>query len=411
MTGLRTSKLPSPLNALLYLFAAIAAILWLLPLVSSHSVLFPAGPNYEDIIVYKGRFTVYHSAKFFTSKTFSGFAYPPGAAPIYEAFYRTSDALLTYLIVAYTTAVIALIAAYRYLHRNRIGNLFPLFLLFSFPLIFLIQRANIELILWIIVALGILAYRRGLGLIAAVLFGLAAAVKLYPIFLLGLFLKRRQDLPAFAVGCLTAVVALIAATAYAGPTFVFAAHGFINGVGNFQGHYVDTVSRVEVAFDHSLFSPIKYWAYSHHTTPAPWTQLYYLTAGTFALLLFLRVRTMPTLNNIVFLTTAMVSLPPVSFNYTLVHLYLPMLLLLAALTAARTNPTAALTLALILSLMLPLIALSIIHPIPAGPIQSFTLLAILILCAITPWPEPAAHERSSYSTLRPPSTIRFCPVI
>jgi hypothetical protein len=374
-----TLKMPRWLTSTLYLFAAIATILWSLPLVSSHSVLFPSGPNYEDIIVYKGRFTVYHTAKFFTSKAFSGFAYPPGAAPIYEAFYKTSDALNTYLILAFASTFIALIAAYRYLHRNRIARIFPLLLLFSFPLVFLIQRANIELILWIIVALGILA---------AILFGSAAAIKLYPIILLGLFLKRKQDLPAFTIGCLTAIVALVLATAYTGPTFVFAAHGFINGLGSFQGHYVDTVSRVEVAFDHSLFSPIKYWAYAHHTTPAPWTQLYYLTAATLALLLFLRVRTMPSINRTVFLVAAMVSLPPVSFNYTLVHLYLPMLLLLAALTTARTSPTTALTFALLLFLMLPLNAISVIHPIPAGPIQAFTLLTILILCAITPWPEP-----------------------
>jgi hypothetical protein len=380
--------MPRWLTYTVYLLAAIAAILWLLPLVSSHSVLFPAGPNYEDIIVYHGRFTVYHTAKFFTSKAFSGFAYPPGAAPIYEAFYKTFDALDAYLILAFASTLIALITAYKYLHRNGIGNLFPLLLLFSFPLIFLIQRANIEIILWIIIALGILAYRRGLGIVAAILFGLAAAVKLYPIFLLGLFLKRRQDFPAFAIGCATAVVTLIAATAYAGPTFVFAAHGFINGISTFQGHYVDTVSRVEVAFDHSLFSPIKYWAYSHHTTPAAWTLLYYVTAGTLAVLLFLRVRTMPSLNRIVFLVAAMVALPPVSFSYTLVHLYLPMLFLLAALATARTSPTAALTLALLLFLMIPLNAVSVLHSIPAGPIQSCTLLAILVLCAIAPWPEP-----------------------
>jgi hypothetical protein len=391
--------MPRWLTYTIYLLSAIAAILWLLPLISSHSVLFPSGPSYEDIIVYKGRFTVYHSAKFFTSKAFSGFAYPPGAAPIYEAFYRTYDAVQTYLFLAYAASLIALIATFRYLRSNRIGNLFLPLLLLNFPLVFLIQRANIELVLWIIVALGILAYRRNLGIVAAVLFGLAAAVKLYPIFLLGLFLKpaskrTSQDLPAFAIGCLTAIVTLVAATAYAGPTFVFAANGFIHGIGSFQGHYVDTVSRVEVAFDHSLFSPVKYWAYTHHTTPAPWTLLYYLTAGTLTTLLFLRVRTMPSVNRIVFLVAAMVSLPPVSFDYTLVHLYLPMLLLLGTLATARTNPTALLTLALLLFLMLPLIAIAAIHPVPAGPIQSFALFAVLILCSITPWPETSGLARA-----------------
>jgi hypothetical protein len=386
--------MPRWLNRLVFTLSAVAAILWLLPLFASHSVLFPAGPGFEDIIVYQGRFTVYHTLKFFTSRAFSGFAYPPGAAPIYEVFYATSDAVQAYLLLAGATTLTALAAAYLFLRRNGSAKLFPLFLFFCFPLIFLIQRANIEIVLWVIIVLGVLAYRRGAAILAAVLFGIAASIKLYPILLLGLFLKpasrrTRQDLPAFAIGLVTTVVALIAATAYTGPTFLLAAHGFTTGVDRFQDHYVDTVSKVEVAFDHSLFSPLKYLAYSNHASPAPWTQTYYLIAGAFALLLFVRVRTLPFLNRAVFLLAAMVSLPPVSFTYTLVHLYLPLLLLLCALAASRKPPpaTAVIVCALLLFLMLPLVSLYVFQPLPTGPIQSFVLLAILILSALTAWPD------------------------
>jgi hypothetical protein len=380
------------LNRFAIVFSALGVILWLLPLLAPHSVLFPPGPNYADILVYHGRFTVYHTLKFFTSRAFSGFAYPPGAAPIYEFFYSTSNALQTYLALAAATTIIALIAAWLYLRRQGLSYLLPLFLILSFPLVILIQRANIEILLWILVALGLIAYRRGLAIIAAILFGLAAAIKLYPIFLLGLFLKRRNDLPAFFIGLATAILTLIAATAYTGPTFVIAANGFTTGLGHFQDHYIDTVSRVEVTFDHSLFSPLKYIAYSNHTSPAGWTHLYYLIAGAFALLLFLRVRTMPSLNRVVFLVTAMVCLPPVSFTYTLVHLYLPILLLAGALATARlsSSATANLTFALLLSLTLPLVSLSVIYPLPTGPIQSVTLFTILILSTLTPWPDSAA---------------------
>ena len=386
--------MPRWLNRLVFTLSAVAAILWLLPLFASHSVLFPAGPGFEDIIVYQGRFTVYHTLKFFTSRAFSGFAYPPGAAPIYEVFYATSDAVQAYLLLAGATTLTALAAAYLFLRRNGSAKLFPLLLFFCFPLIFLIQRANIEIVLWVIIVLGVLAYRRGAAILAAVLFGIAASIKLYPILLLGLFLKpasrrTRQDLPAFAIGLVTTVVALIAATAYTGPTFLLAAHGFTTGVDRFQDHYVDTVSKVEVAFDHSLFSPLKYLAYSNHASPAPWTQTYYLIAGAFALLLFVRVRTLPFLNRAVFLLAAMVSLPPVSFTYTLVHLYLPLLLLLCALAASRKPPpaTAVIVCALLLFLMLPLVSLYVFQPLPTGPIQSFVLLAILILSALTAWPD------------------------
>ena len=262
-----------------YGFAALAILLWVLPLLTTHPILFPSGPNFEDIIVYKGRFTLYHSARFFTSRAYSGFAYPAGAAPIYALFYATPDATATYLLCTFAATASALTGAFFFLRRHAATKFFLPLLFISFPLVFLIQRANIELILWIIVALGILAYRRSLAFPAAILFGVAAAIKLYPIILLGLFFKpaaarSSQDLPAFATGILTFVLATAAAIATTGPTFAVAAHGFFTGVDKFQGRYVDIVSQVEIAFDHCLFSPFKYLAYTQHISPAPWRSTY-----------------------------------------------------------------------------------------------------------------------------------------
>lgn len=386
---MRATISPRWLSTLLLTLAAASVLLWLLPLFSPHRILFPAGPTFADITVYHGRFTLYHSLRFFTSRAYSAFAYPPGAAPIYEFFYSTADALQTYLTLAAILTGLALAAAWLYLRRNGIARYLPLLLLFSFPLVFLLQRANIELLLWLLTALALIAYRRGAAPLAAILIGLAAAIKLYPILLLGLFLTHRHHRRAFFLGLATAALALIAATAYTGPTFAIAAQGFTTGLDRFQNHYVDTISTVEVAFDHSLFSPFKYIAFSHRTSPAPWRPLYYLLAGAFALLLFLRVRKLPSLNRIVYLTAAMVCLPPVSFTYTLVHLYVPLLLLLAALAASSFKPpaTAILTLALLLTLMLPLVSLNVLQPTPTGPLQSALLFTILILSTLTPWPD------------------------
>jgi hypothetical protein len=378
------------LTVLVFVFAVAAAILWVLPFSVSRHVLFPGGPVFEDIVVYKGRFALYHTTRFFTSRAYSAFAYPAGAAPIYEAFYKTANAITTYLILSLVTVIAALIAAFAFLRRRGIAKLFVPLLLLSFPLVFLIQRANIEIVLWIVIALGLIAYRRGLAIVVAFLFGLAAAVKLYPIILLGLFLRRKRDLPAFFAGLIAAIVAMGAAIAYTGPTFSLAAQGFFTGVNRFQNHYVDVVSKIEVAFDHCLFSPFKYYTYAHHASPAAWTGAYFLLAGLFALLLFLRVRTMPFLNRVLFLVVAMVSLPPVSFTYTLVHLYVPFFFLLGALATFRTRPpaTAVVALVLLLFLMLPVMSLSVFQPtLPTGPFQSVALFLLLILCAFQPWPE------------------------
>ena len=100
------TQAPRWLSALMLVLCIASALLWLLPLISPHHVLFPSGPIFEDIVVYRGRFSLYHSSKFFTSKAFSAFAYPPGAAPIYAAFYRTHNAIAAYLTLA-SAAVIA----------------------------------------------------------------------------------------------------------------------------------------------------------------------------------------------------------------------------------------------------------------------------------------------------------------
>jgi hypothetical protein len=380
------------LSILVCSFAAISVVLWILPLFSRHTSIFPPGRAFEDMTVYIDRFKLYHSAKFFTSRVMSAFAYPPGSAPIYEVLYKTHDPVRTYWILAGIASLITLATTYTCLSRAKSSRLFiPLLLATSFPLVFLIQRANIEIVLWMVVAAGIVAHWRGQSIIAAIFFGLAATTKLYPIFMLGLFLgpaakRSRQDLPAFAVGLLTFFFGMIFAVAYAGPSVNVAARGFFSGVVGFQDHYVDVVSRIEIAFDHCFFSPVKYWAYNHHTSPASYTHLYLLTAGTLALLLFLRVRHLPFLNRVVFLTVAMVSLPPVSFNYTLVHLYLPMLLLLSAVSMPRTPATAKAALALLMFVMLPLAALWVFGPLPTGLMQSAALLALLLLSAITAWP-------------------------
>ena len=384
---------PNPALPLLILaFATFAALLWLLPLFSPHRILFPPGPAFADVLVYKGRFTLYHSAKFFTSQSFSAFAYPAGSALIYEALYKTLNPVQTYWVLAAIVTLVAMIATYLCLSRARHRNLFfPLLVAASFPLIFLIQRANIEIVLWLVIAAGIVAYRRGQSILAAVLFGIAATTKLYPIFMLGLFLgpatkRSRQDLPAFVVGIATFVAGMIAALVHAGPTFTIAAQGFFSGVSRFQDHYVEVVSRVEVVFDHCFFSPVKYWAFTHHGSPAPYTHVYFLVAGVLALLLFARVRSLPFLNRTVFLTVAMVALPPVSFDYTLVHLYLPLLLVISAAAAPRAPATTLVALVLLLFLFLPLASLWVVTTWPTGLMQAAALLALMLLSAATPWP-------------------------
>ena len=388
-----TNATHQSVQRVLWISSGVALLLWLLPLASSQAVLFPPGPNYVDIFVYQGRFTLLHTARFFSARTFSAFAYPAGSAPIYAVFYATTNATTTYLFLAGLAVAVTVAAVALFLRRRHAAHvLLPLLLAGSYPLVFLIQRGNIELILAMLTAGAMLLYARGHGRSAAVLIGLAAAAKLYPVVLLGLFLSRRREFSAFVIGVVTFVAATAASIVWAGPTFAVAANGFFSGVRRFQDHYVNTVSRTEILWDHTLFAIAKNWAFTHHTTTTPFIHSYYLAAGTLAVVLFLRVRTMPFLNRVLFLSVAMVCLPPVSFDYTLVHLYVPFMLLLGALFAGsmRAQATTTTALLLLLVLFLPLAALNALVFVRSGLLQSVCLLLLLFVAIMQPWPQARA---------------------
>jgi hypothetical protein len=95
-----------------------------------------------------------------------------------------------------------------------------------------------------------------------------------------------------------------------------------------------------VGFDHSLFAVPKAMLLLAHqgTLPGPETLAKMLTiylvgmAAVGAILYWVAIRRLPLINQVICLTVATIMLPPVSYDYTLLHLYVPwaMLVLLAA---------------------------------------------------------------------------------
>lgn len=267
----------------------------------------------------------------------------------------------------------------------------------AFPFVFLIQRGNIEIILWIVSTLGILAYLRGRPYLAAVLWGIAACIKIYPILLLGVFLGRRFRGQAgpFLTGISTAVLTTVAALWYVGPSIGVASRGFLQGIQGFQGSYAQMVRTGEIGFDHSLFSVVKLAAVLSGSSAGALLHPYYFVAGAIALLVFfLRVRHLPFLNRLVFVTVGFTLLPPVSYEYSLVHLYAPaaLLLLYSVIPAENTEALSRstrppnLALACLALLFLP-INLFVFHGVMyAGQVQTILLLLLAALAALHPWP-------------------------
>lgn len=391
------SRIPPGVSTLVLLCSGVALLGWLFfaaQLLRTHRIdaagLFPADHPLTDFYLYTPTFEDYHTAAF--SQIVPGhsrFAYPPLMAPIYAAFYALPHKTSFYLAFTALVWLGLLVWALRFVrHQGASPKTYALCLCsgtLAFPALFLLERGNLEIFVWAAAAGGMLLFTRGRTGWAAVLFGVATALKIYPILLFGLLLPTGRWLRNLALGVATAMGLSAVAVWFSGPTFALAGHGFLAGVAGFQQHYALKVRLSEFRYDHSLFSIVKVLALRSGHSFAGLAPVYYLAcAVVFGSLYLLRVRHLPWLNQLLFLTVGMILLPPVSYEYTLVHLYVPALLLAVTLAAGKTDRKRAglYTLIALLFLLLPNDLLSVSTTFMPGQVQAIALLAVALLACL-----------------------------
>ena len=387
-------------STLALLFSLLALLGWILFAVSVHRThrldvgaqLFPADHYFTDFYIYTPTFEQYHTPAF--SQVVPGrsrFAYPPLVAPIYAAFYSLPHKTSFY--IAATLLVWAMLLAWALRTVFKAGGRFMTVLpplvsaaTLAYPALFLFERGNMEIFVWAAVAGGAISFAAGRTRWAAVLFGVATALKLYPVLLFGLLFGVRRPILHVLLGAATAIALSAAAIWFSGPTFGVAARGFLTGISSFQQHYAVTPRFSELRFDHSLFSVVKVLAMQRGHPLDGLTHAYYLVcAVVFGSLFFLRIRRLPWLNQLLYLTVCTLLLPPVSYEYTLVHLYVPALLLAVLLGVGGTTegsaPTRAgrLAMATLLLLFLPSDLLSVSRTFLPGQVQALALLGVGVL--------------------------------
>jgi hypothetical protein len=225
-------------------------------------------------------------------------------------------------------------------------------------------------------------------------------------------LFRRRSWPAFALALVTAVVVTVFALWFAGPSMHAAFAGFNGTVNNYQHSYSMIARPADVGMDHSFFALVKVLGLAAGANIAAWLPRYYIGAGLVALVLFFaRAMHLPVANRVLFFMVMMLGLPPNSFDYTLVYLYAPwVLLVLAAIGNQRSQGEHGLDrrLTLLLLCFVPLLApfnLFVDHGIRyGGQVQAVMLLLLLALGLLWPVPDertfagitpvPAAHDRT-----------------
>ncbi len=355
------------------------------------------GSRYDDLLEYRATFRLLHTAAFFGNPVTSPVAYPPFGAVLFALVYTFGRPVAFYLGTAMVWLGAAVWGVRRALKKSGIGGapatLFPLtIVLVSFPIAGLLQRGNIELFLWIFAALGCWAYLREKNDAAAVLWGLAAATKLYPLVFLVLLLPRRRY-RAFGVGVATFAAVSVASMRYLGPSVAVAWRGSLRNVFGYQGVRVAEWSIHELAANHSVFGLAKLGALAAGLPLAKLTLAYYAAgAVVMAWVFFGRVSRMPVANQLLAVSVFMVMLPPISYFYTLVDLYTPWLVLVFVAIGAERAGVRIRGLGRTMLLFVPLFGSFMLFTFPkvvlfGGLIQACLLVALFVCAARFPFAE------------------------
>jgi Glycosyltransferase family 87 len=367
----------------------------------------PLTPPHEllnDLNTFVVKFDRFHSPSFFTFDPEFPFAYPAPMAVLYKLIYLFPwhRNYSFFLLMAATIAGSALLVAFAAVRRGlelRPALLFCGFtVLFSYPFIFEAKQGNLEFFVAVLISAGIWLFLRGRGYSSAACFAVAGSMKLFPLIYLGLHIAQRRWKPV-VFGIAVAIVITLFSLWLLAVDISLGWHKIQEGIAVFQEKIVLHILPREVGFDHSMFSVVKRICAAVNPEISLRSALrYYMivvaTGGT--VLFFTRIRHLPIANQVLTLAVCSIMLPPVSYDYTLMHLYAP--LAMVTLIGVSANKRNLVLPGLLIALVLIAVALAplsefIHHGVRfGGQIRAIVLLALLIVGLLYPFP---AEEREA----------------
>ena len=394
-------RLPLPLKRFLQLSALLTALSLLRTLVHfllhrswlAFDPLYPPRPGI-DFYLYTERMRFLHQPAFFTRPFPYDWYYPAPGALLYAFFYQFNvhgHWLAGYSVMAAIVAIwlwrsgrsVARALMAHGIASGSAAGFVLLSLLLSFPIYISLQRGNFESLIWIMLALAIWQMARHHWSIAAVLLGVAASFKLYPVLYFGLFLKQRRWKEA-ATGLGVMALTTLASYRFLEPDIRFAARSVSEGVSRFPVAYAMGIGPI---YDHSLFLLVKIALVRVSADRLHMLHAYLLFAGFAATLLFFaRILRLPATNQLLFLVALSVLLPPASFDYSLQSLYIPWAILVLTIARHRFTPQRWHLHAMLLfaTLMAPITFILHKGTSFGGAVKGVALLALLALSAWQP---------------------------
>lgn len=197
----------------------------------------------------------------------------------------------------------------------------------SYPLLFVLDRGNIEGLIFIFLCLFIYFYKKEKFLLSITLLAFAISMKLYLAALLILLISDRRHKEAISCVLITLGITLSSLFLMKG-SILFNLAEFMKDLNYFKGMYI--IGNAGTNYSHSLFNVFK--KINLHLpiieNVNTFTSLYLILAfaifGLIALyIIFIEKKFW---KKVTLLVLSMILLPYVSFDYTLIHIYIPLML-------------------------------------------------------------------------------------
>lgn len=305
-----------------------------------NSIVYASNMRLSDFTQFYHKFQSFGTPEFWNGQ--HDMNYPAPDAYVYLLFFRLFPRSAVAAAVAFDTAIagIAVMAAILLVWSKRkhqlaapLAAILLLMLITSYPLMFMADRANLEGAAWVMALVGAWAFVKEYSQVAAIFLGCAAAMKLAPLILIVLFLRRRQWRGAWTFLVAFFTINFVAMW-FAAPHISQVVHSIGRGIKEFQNTYVLTFSPAGIGVDHSLFSVVKqilaWGGYvngaglgSVSTMIGMWYHVYSLGWLIAMVWMVWHFRRMPVLNCVFAVFIVQVLAPGVSFDYTLLYMYIP----------------------------------------------------------------------------------------
>jgi hypothetical protein len=265
--------------------------------------------------------------------------YPPVAATVYYALLNAPLVVVSFLSIVIVGLLSVLtyfcVAVHRLVPPMRVRTVAILVtsatVVLSYPFQYVYWRANIEGIVFVLCAWGLISFCRRRNWTAATLWGLAVCLKPYSGLLLLLLLRRRQY-KAFLWAVALFVVLQVAGLYFFAPSLADAYKIYQAGIQTYSSFYVHYFRLNEARFQHSLLDSMKatvalcgHWqalaSYEGKTQKVLFSAYLVLAPATAAATAFVFWRK-PLLNQCLAILCLPLLLAPVSADYTTIAMHM-----------------------------------------------------------------------------------------